>query len=35
MELDRYLQVKLAEIGELAYLCWYLDKLVAAECQDA
>lgn len=31
----RYLQVKLAEIGELAYLCRYLDELVAAECQDA
>ena len=33
--LVRYLQVKLAEVDELAYLCRYLDELVAAECQDA
>ena len=30
-----HLQVKLAEIGELADLCRYLDELVPAQCQNA
>ena len=34
-ELGAHLQVKLAEIGELADLCRYLDELVPAQCQDA
>ena len=35
MERDSHLQVKLAEIGELADLCRYLDELVPAQCQNA